>query len=36
MGMEKGAMEGRGRERRGWAEREGGIGREVGAGPPTG
>jgi len=33
-GMEKGAMEGRGRKRRGGAETEGRIGREVGAGTP--
>jgi len=36
MGMEKGAMEGRERERRGGAETEGRIGKEVGAGPPIG
>jgi len=36
MGMENRAMEGRGRERRGRAETEGRIGREVGAGPPIG
>jgi len=36
MGMEKGAMEGRGRERSGGAEMEGRIGREFGAGPPIG
>jgi len=36
MGMEKGAMEGRGRERRGGTETEGRIGMEVGAGPPIG
>ena len=36
MGMEKGAMEGRGRERSGGAEMEERIGRESGAGPPIG